>query len=44
LAGAIVAGTRREELAVDVEVQAVVGGFLEKEEVVDGEGEVDKES
>jgi hypothetical protein len=44
LAGGSIGGTTRDELAVDVDVQVVVGGFLDNEEVVDGEGEVDKES
>jgi hypothetical protein len=44
LAGGTGTETTREELAVDVDVQIVVGGFLDKEEVVEGEGEVDRES
>jgi hypothetical protein len=43
LAGGTIGGTR-DELAVDVDVQVVVWGFLDREEVVDGEGEVDNES
>jgi hypothetical protein len=41
--GVTARGGRRDELAADVQV--VVGGFLDNEEVVvEGEGEVDRES
>jgi hypothetical protein len=38
--GVTATGVRRDEFAVDV----VVGGILDNEEAVEGEGEVDKES
>jgi hypothetical protein len=40
--GVTVTGGRSDELVVDVQV--VVGGILDSEEAVEGEGEVDKES
>lgn len=40
--GVVVVGVRRDELAVDVQI--VGGGFLDSEEAVEREGDVDNES
>jgi hypothetical protein len=40
--GVTATGGRSDELVVDLQV--VVGGILDNEEAVEGEGEVDKES
>jgi hypothetical protein len=40
--GVTATGVRSDELAADVQV--VVGGILDNEEAVEGEGEVDKKS